>query len=115
MSSCPKRTCENGLTYDRIEQACSAEFCVEGCNPKPCPEGQIYNNGKEFKCIPEIECVVPCMELNGKIYNEGDRITDTQIVDACQTWYVKSFFLYFTNYNLFPVFNIKPTAGVKYV
>uniref|UniRef100_A0A061QFX2 Putative hemolectin n=1 Tax=Cupiennius salei TaxID=6928 RepID=A0A061QFX2_CUPSA len=84
MSSCPKKTCEHGLIYDRIEQACS-EFCVEGCNPKPCPEGQIYNNGKEYKCIPEIDCVVPCMELNGKIYNEGDRITDPQVADTCQT------------------------------
>ena len=86
ISSCPKKTCENEIFYTKIERVCTSEFCVEGCDPKPCPSGQIYNNGKEYKCIPEMECVIPCMELNGRLYNEGDRITDVQVVDACQTW-----------------------------
>lgn len=86
ISPCPKKTCENEIFYQKIEQACTPDFCVEGCNPKPCPPGQVYNNGREYKCIPEIECKIPCMELNGKLYMEGDRISDLQVVDACQTW-----------------------------
>ncbi|GIY74806.1 hemocytin [Caerostris extrusa] len=59
---CPIQ-CEECSTYD-------TDFCVEGCNPKPCPAGQIYNNEIEYKCIPEVDCVVPCLEINGVIYNE---------------------------------------------
>ncbi|KAF8767625.1 Hemocytin like protein [Argiope bruennichi] len=83
--SCPKKTCENEYRYGRIEEACSNDFCVEGCNPKPCPAGQIYNNEVEYKCIPEVDCVVPCLEVNGVIYNEGDRVTDLEVADPCQS------------------------------
>ncbi|KAG8199486.1 hypothetical protein JTE90_009334 [Oedothorax gibbosus] len=83
--SCPKKTCENEYRYSKFHEACSEDFCVEGCNPKPCPEGQIYNNEKEFKCIPKVDCVVPCLEVNGVIYNEGDRITDLEVADPCQS------------------------------
>ncbi|XP_054708375.1 SCO-spondin-like, partial [Uloborus diversus] len=83
--SCPPKTCENKFLYGKISENCLTGSCTEGCKPKPCPPGQIYNNGREYKCVPQTDCVVPCLEVNGKVYNEGDRITDVEIVDACQS------------------------------
>lgn len=84
MSTCPKETCETKFMYDDIKKTCEYEPCVEGCDPKPCPNGQIFNNDRDFKCIPEIDCEVPCIEMSGRLYVEGERILDQNVVDPCQ-------------------------------
>ncbi|XP_076328320.1 mucin-5B-like isoform X2 [Tachypleus tridentatus] len=85
LSTCPKLTCETQYLYATLNEDCAFEPCVEGCETKPCPFGQIYNNDREFKCIPIVDCQVPCKKINGKVYMEGERVTDPETVDPCQS------------------------------
>ncbi|GAB6030548.1 hypothetical protein CHUAL_007413 [Chamberlinius hualienensis] len=91
MSVCPKLTCETEYLYDGIEHSCAKEACVEGCEPKPCPPGQRYNNPREWKCIPDSACpsVKLCKVINGISYNEGQRINDEKVSDMCQSCYCR--------------------------
>ncbi|XP_067130718.1 hemocytin-like [Centruroides vittatus] len=89
ISTCPKMTCETKFLYSGLNDLCTNEPCVDGCEPKPCPVGQIFNNDNDFKCIPEEECKVQCMEINGILYYEGELIQDVSVGDGCQTCYCR--------------------------
>lgn len=89
LSTCPKVTCETKFLYSGLNDLCINEPCVDGCEPKPCPYGQIYNNDEEFKCIAEEDCKISCKEINGVVYYEGERIEDPSVGDGCQTCYCR--------------------------
>lgn len=60
---------------------CVEDTCVEGCQLKPCPDGEIYQNDSYASCVPQSQCRPVCLELDGKLYFEGDQTRS----DNCQT------------------------------
>lgn len=92
ISPCPKPTCDDD-SKGIISKVCQMDVCVEGCAPIACKPHEIYNNEKEYKCIPQSDCKIKCKVIAGIMYYEDDKITDVTVVDQCQTWYV----LYFTS------------------
>ncbi|XP_057325268.1 hemocytin-like isoform X2 [Microplitis mediator] len=81
MSTCPHETCDNLATFHDGKHLCTQDTCVEGCIPKPCPEDHIYKNNSFLECIPRSMCKPLCLEIQGKLYYEGDTIRG----DECQT------------------------------
>ncbi|KAG1676891.1 SCO-spondin [Nymphon striatum] len=84
ISPCLKPTCENN-SKGIINKVCEMDVCVEGCAPIECKPNEVYNNEKEFKCIPRSDCKIKCKIINGVTYYEDDKVTDVTIVDQCQT------------------------------
>lgn len=80
-SSCPVETCENLLVQAKEQQMCAQDTCVEGCQLKGCPEGQLYLNQSYSECVPASVCKPTCLVLNTITYYEGDIIE----TDACHT------------------------------
>lgn len=81
ISACPLETCDNSLDQAKNQRMCVEDTCVEGCQLKPCPEGEIYQNETYTSCVPKSLCRPVCIELNGKQYFEGDQTKN----DKCQT------------------------------
>lgn len=78
ISPCGVETCDNLISKD--SKLCSEDTCVEGCQLKPCPEGQIYANDSYTECVPKSVCRPVCLTVNGVDYFEGDEIKS----DNCQ-------------------------------
>lgn len=74
ISSCPIETCDNLLILNQLSKLCTEDACIEGCQPKPCPMGHVYLNSSLTDCVPRNTCKVFCMEIEGKIYYEGDLV-----------------------------------------
>ncbi|XP_064455887.1 hemocytin-like isoform X2 [Ornithodoros turicata] len=85
--ACPPKTCEMLAASSQVKEICDEETCFEGCLPKPCPTGMVYNNERELKCVPVSQCKVPCKEIYGAVYYEGDRITDERVAEPCESCY----------------------------
>lgn len=83
ISTCLVETCDNIYTRSKISASCIEDTCVEGCDFKPCPPGQVFLNSSYNQCISVNECKPVCMEFNGVTYLEGDIIEE----DACHTCY----------------------------
>lgn len=81
ISACPLETCDSSLDQAKGQRMCVEDTCVEGCELKPCPEGEIYQNNSYTACVPTSLCRPVCMELDGKQYFEGDQTRS----DNCQT------------------------------
>ncbi|XP_026826604.1 hemocytin isoform X2 [Ooceraea biroi] len=82
VSTCPHETCDNLMTVKHGTHLCAEDTCVEGCQFKPCPEGQVYWNASYTECTPKSTCTKPfCIEVEGVTYYEGDRVSG----DDCQT------------------------------
>lgn len=81
LSTCPVETCDNVLVQAQAQRMCVQDTCVEGCQLKPCDEGQIYLNESFAECVPKATCKHVCFVQNGVTYYEGDIITS----DACHT------------------------------
>ncbi|KRT80045.1 hypothetical protein AMK59_6836, partial [Oryctes borbonicus] len=82
ISSCPQETCDNLLKHnEHISRLCKEDSCIEGCQPKPCPPGQVYLNTSLSECVPRNICKVPCMKVGDTVFYEGDVISE----DDCQT------------------------------
>lgn len=81
ISACPIETCDNILDQAQHQRMCVEDTCVEGCQLKPCPFGEIYQNNSHTNCVPKSLCRSVCIELNGKEYFEGDQTRS----DDCQT------------------------------
>ncbi|GFN75363.1 sco-spondin [Plakobranchus ocellatus] len=82
ISLCPKKTCENRLYYSQVQKDCedTQGVCFEGCDLRPCPEGQVYDSLIEpVNCIPEALCETTACEINGKEYREGERVEDPTV------------------------------------
>lgn len=62
--------------------------CLEGCKPKPCPSGHVLDNERDMKCVLESHCKVPCKEIHGSVYYEGDRVLDERVAEPCESWWV---------------------------
>lgn len=61
---------------------------MDGCEPKPCENGQVHKTATNLTCIPEQFCTEkPCTVIDGVPYREGERIENRDIGDACQSWY----------------------------
>lgn len=76
VSTCPRETCDNSMTVRDSSHLCTEDTCVEGCQFQSCSEGQVYRNASYTECIPKSMCAKPsCIELDGVIYYEGDRIS----------------------------------------
>ncbi|KAK8764281.1 hypothetical protein V5799_033110 [Amblyomma americanum] len=89
---CPPRTCETlGAPEGEQGPVCdtSTAPCIEGCKPKPCPEGFVYDNERDMNCVPEAQCRVPCKEINGRVYLEGERIEDSRIAEPCESCFCR--------------------------
>ena len=89
ISPCPKKTCENRLTYN--QQCRDVEnTCFEGCDLQPCSPGQVYSSLQDpVTCIPETLCDTPACTINGKTYREGERIYDSEVCNHdCEIWFV---------------------------
>nr|CAD7397465.1 unnamed protein product [Timema cristinae] len=81
VQTCPKETCDNHLIYKSLTPLCKEDFCVEGCEVKLCPPGQVYNNLTSFECVPQEKCKTTCLQVGNITYNEGDVMEQ----DACHT------------------------------
>ncbi|KAJ8683258.1 hypothetical protein QAD02_019050 [Eretmocerus hayati] len=93
--SCPRDSCDSlRLSWLRGDDSaflissspklCEEDACVEGCDFKPCPRGQVYTNGSHIQCIERNECPkMTCMVIDGVQYYEGDRVKG----DQCHSCY----------------------------
>lgn len=81
ISACPLETCDSSLDQAKNQRMCVEDTCVEGCQLKQCPEGEIYQNTTYTTCVPKSLCRPVCIELNGKQFFEGDLTRS----DNCQT------------------------------
>ncbi|EFN85665.1 Hemocytin [Harpegnathos saltator] len=82
ISTCPRETCDNLMTVRDGSHLCAEDTCVEGCQFRPCPEGQVYRNATYTECTPRSTCRTPfCAEIDGVTYHEGDRAGG----DDCQS------------------------------
>jgi len=81
ISACPVETCDNILDQAKDDRMCKEDTCVEGCLIKECPENTIYFNDTYSECTPKAVCKPVCLEMDGVIYYEGDKIPK----DDCQT------------------------------
>lgn len=81
ISACGVETCDNLLDQGKNSKLCAEDTCVEGCQIKPCLDGQIYLNDSFTECVPKSVCRPVCMSLGGVDYYEGDVIKS----DDCQT------------------------------
>ncbi|KAL1421473.1 hypothetical protein MTO96_004163 [Rhipicephalus appendiculatus] len=92
ISGCPPKTCETlGSPLAEEKAVCdnSTAPCIEGCRPKPCPAGFVYDNERDMNCVPEAQCRVPCKEINGRVYLEGERIEDARIAEPCESCFCR--------------------------
>lgn len=74
VSTCPRETCDNLVTLGDSLHLCDQDTCVEGCQPKVCPEGQVYLNSSHSECVPRAECKPVCTIIDGVTFYEGDRV-----------------------------------------
>lgn len=81
ISACEIETCENLMQQGNDQKLCHEDTCVEGCQLKTCPVGQIYTNSSYTECVPRSVCRPVCFTKNGTDFYEGD-ITKS---DDCQT------------------------------
>lgn len=81
ISACGVETCDNLLDQGKSWKLCAEDTCVEGCQIKQCPPGQIYLNDSYTDCVPKSICKPICLRVNGVDYYEGD-VTKS---DHCQT------------------------------
>ncbi|XP_077553611.1 uncharacterized protein LOC144168516 [Haemaphysalis longicornis] len=89
---CPPRTCETlGAEFGDEKEPCdnSTATCIEGCRPKPCPAGFVYDNERDMNCVPESQCRSPCQEINGRVYYEGERIEDATVAEPCESCFCR--------------------------
>ncbi|XP_072142254.1 mucin-5AC-like [Dermacentor andersoni] len=92
ISGCPPRTCETlGSSLGEDKAVCdnTTAPCIEGCRPKPCFEGFVYDNERDMNCVREAQCRVPCKEINGRVYLEGERIEDARIAEPCESCFCR--------------------------
>ncbi|CAN7977435.1 unnamed protein product [Ixodes persulcatus] len=86
MPGCPPKTCETLSVSGRLEELCgNGTTCQEGCRPKPCPPGFVFDNERDMNCVHEAHCKVPCKEIYGKLYLEGERIADERVAEPCES------------------------------
>ncbi|CAN7937256.1 unnamed protein product, partial [Ixodes hexagonus] len=86
MPGCPPYTCETLSVSGRLDELCgNGTTCQEGCRPKPCPPGYVFDNERDMNCVREAHCKVPCKEIFGKLYLEGERIIDDRIAEPCES------------------------------
>ena len=77
---CPTRTCDTLLLA--VSPTCAEATCVEGCAKDVCPPGQVHKSAVDKECVPDTDCDKKCLEIDGRVYMEGDMISE----DACHTW-----------------------------
>lgn len=70
--ACPIETCDSLNVQGKDQRMCQEDPCVEGCQLKPCPNGQIYANKSYTECVPKSVCNSVCLTIDGKDYYEGD-------------------------------------------
>lgn len=61
---------------------CKEDACVEGCAPKPCPDGEVYVNSLYAECMPKALCNPVCMTIDGKDFFEGN-VTKSNDCQTC--------------------------------
>ncbi|KAF5285691.1 hypothetical protein FQR65_LT13076 [Abscondita terminalis] len=83
ISPCPIETCDNSLIHKEASASCKYDVCLEGCKIKPCPSDFIYTNSSYSECIPRKECKPICLEIDDKVYYEGDLVEN----DDCYSCY----------------------------
>ncbi|CAL1296415.1 unnamed protein product [Larinioides sclopetarius] len=90
ISLCSPPNCDTYL--DPPEgQSCAREYCVDGCEPKPCRPGYVHRSATNFTCVPEEVCEEkPCIVIEGIAYREGERIDRPDMGDACQSCYCRN-------------------------
>nr|XP_045582100.1 uncharacterized protein LOC123745535 [Procambarus clarkii] len=77
--TCTQVNCDTLL--DPSSPICTQDACVEGCAKDICPPGQVYKSSTDLECVPKADCEKKCMEIDGKVYMEGDTISQ----DDCHT------------------------------
>ncbi|GFW41600.1 hemocytin [Trichonephila clavipes] len=90
ISLCQPVNCDTYL-IPLESQSCSREYCVDGCEPKPCKPGHVHRSATNLTCIPEEMCDdKPCVVIDGVSYREGERIENPDVGDSCQSCYCKN-------------------------
>ncbi|XP_054713671.1 uncharacterized protein LOC129223130 [Uloborus diversus] len=90
ISLCPPINCDNYLEPPE-KHTCSLEPCIEGCETKPCPAGEVYLSATNLTCVPEETCQEkPCIVIDGTPYKEGERIPNGLTGDSCQSCYCRN-------------------------
>ncbi|XP_046389468.1 hemocytin isoform X2 [Ischnura elegans] len=83
IQTCPRKTCDNQVYSQKSSHLCNEDACVEGCEWKPCPEGEVYLSVEDLTCVPLKSCSNDCV-INGTVrYSEGEVIKE----DACHSCY----------------------------
>ena len=80
--TCPTPTCDTLL--EPQSPNCQEATCVEGCAKDVCPPGEVYKSATDKECVSEPDCDKKCLEIDGEVYMEGDKISE----DECHTWLV---------------------------
>ncbi|GBN96486.1 Hemocytin, partial [Araneus ventricosus] len=89
ISLCPPPNCDTYLDPPE-SRSCTREYCVDGCEPKPCKPGHVHRSAANFTCVPEAVCEEkPCIVIEGIAYREGERIDRPDMGDACQSCYCR--------------------------
>ncbi|XP_068082174.1 hemocytin [Anabrus simplex] len=83
VKTCPVETCDNHLKFKSLTHLCKEETCVEGCEIKPCPPGQVYYNNSATECVPVASCKPLCLQFDNVTYYEGDLVKK----DDCHSCY----------------------------
>lgn len=64
ISTCPRETCDNLVVLGDKSHLCGEDTCVEGCLPKACPDGEIYQTANYSECVPRATCKPVCMTID---------------------------------------------------
>ncbi|KAK4875849.1 hypothetical protein RN001_012271 [Aquatica leii] len=83
LSPCPHETCDNMMVFGKLMSMCKQDVCIEGCQVKPCPEGEVFTNSSLLECVPKSNCNPVCLQIGNIAYLEGDLIEQ----DECHTCY----------------------------
>ncbi|XP_071447163.1 hemocytin-like [Hetaerina americana] len=83
VQTCPKKTCDNQVFSKKSTQLCKEDACVEGCEWKQCPDGEVYLSLEDLQCVPLKSCKIECLINGTRRYSEGEIIEE----DACHSCY----------------------------
>ncbi|KAG8186759.1 hypothetical protein JTE90_010656 [Oedothorax gibbosus] len=89
ISLCPPPNCDTYLSRED-SRSCKREYCVDGCDAKPCAAGKVHRSASNLTCVPAETCgEKPCIMIEGVPYREGERIDRPDVGDACQSCYCR--------------------------
>ncbi|KAA0190908.1 hypothetical protein HAZT_HAZT005302, partial [Hyalella azteca] len=72
--TCGTSTCDTLLAP--TSPTCVDATCVEGCARDVCPPGHVHKSASDKSCVPAVDCDKKCLEEEGKVFMEGDVMSE---------------------------------------